>query len=63
MVGYYRNPKETEAITHDGWLESGDMGYQANHELYITGRQKDLIIKAGRNFYPDEVEAIAVLDS
>lgn len=56
MQGYYRNQEATSAISHDGWLDSGDLGYIAHDELYITGRRKDLIIKAGRNIYPAEIE-------
>lgn len=59
MQGYYRNPKATQAVYHAGWWETGDYGYLADGELFITGRQKDLIIKAGRNLYPDEIEALA----
>jgi hypothetical protein len=58
--GYYRNPEATEAtVTQDGWMDSGDLAYWAGGELYITGRTKDLIIKAGRNVMPQEVEAAA----
>jgi len=58
--GYYRNPAATrELIKEGGWLDSGDLAYWADGELYITGRAKDVIIKAGRNIYPHEVEEIA----
>ncbi len=59
MQGYYRNPAETAAVFHDGWWGTGDLGYIADDQLYITGRKKDLIIKAGRNYYPDEFEELA----
>ena len=59
MSGYYRNPEATAAITtDDGWIDSGDLGYLANRELFLTGRHKAVIIKAGRNVYPHEAEAI-----
>ncbi|MFZ2314186.1 MAG: AMP-binding protein [Gammaproteobacteria bacterium] len=58
MQGYYNNPTATEAICHDGWLDSGDLAYQADGEVFITGRRKDLIIKAGRNLYPVEIEEL-----
>lgn len=58
MQGYYRNPEATKAIYHHGWWDTGDLGYLADGELYITGRKKDLIIKAGRNYYPAEIEEI-----
>jgi acyl carrier protein len=56
--GYFRNPEATRAVLHDGWMDSGDLGYVAEGELFITGRQKDIIIKAGRNLYPQEVEEV-----
>lgn len=59
-AGYYRNPKASEAvITSDGWMDSGDLGYWADGELYVTGRLKDCIIKSGRNIIPQEIEAAA----
>jgi fatty-acyl-CoA synthase len=57
--GYYRNPAATkELIREPGWLDSGDLAYLADGEIYITGRAKDLIIKAGRNLYPQEIEEV-----
>jgi 1-acyl-sn-glycerol-3-phosphate acyltransferase len=56
--GYFRNPEATAAVVRDGWMDSGDLGYRAEGELYITGRRKDVIIKAGRNLYPQEVEEL-----
>jgi fatty-acyl-CoA synthase len=56
--GYFRNPKATYAALHEGWMDSGDLGYWAQEELFVTGRQKDMIKKAGRNLYPQEVEEI-----
>ncbi|HET7840926.1 MAG TPA: AMP-binding protein, partial [Terriglobia bacterium] len=58
--GYFRNPKATAAITtEDGWMDSGDLAYWADGEIFVTGRVKDLIIKSGRNIVPQEVEAAA----
>ena len=58
--GYYRNAEATrDLVGADGWLDSGDLGYLAGGDLFLTGRAKDLIIKAGRNFYPHEAEALA----
>ncbi|HEY0938490.1 MAG TPA: AMP-binding protein [Steroidobacter sp.] len=54
---YYRNPEATSELIHDGWLNSGDRAYLANGELYVTGRIKDIIIRAGRHIYPDQLEA------
>lgn len=56
--GYYRNIEATTSLFHDGWLISGDMGYKVDGELFMTGREKDLIIKGGRNLHPYEIEAI-----
>jgi len=54
--GYYRNPEQTRRLFHDGWLDSGDLAYMAGNDVYITGRVKDIIIRAGRNIYPHELE-------
>ncbi|MFL6199423.1 MAG: AMP-binding protein [Thermoanaerobaculia bacterium] len=54
--GYYRNPEATERLIRNGWLDSGDRAYIAGGEVYITGRVKDIIIRAGRNLYPHELE-------
>lgn len=59
MQGYYHNLEATKAVYHEGWWDSGDMGYIAEGEVYITGRKKDIIIKAGRNLYPQEIEEVA----
>jgi len=58
MQGYYRNPEATQAAYHQGWWSTGDLGYFANGEIFITGRIKDVIIKAGRNLYAAELEEI-----
>ncbi|HKY69659.1 MAG TPA: AMP-binding protein, partial [Gammaproteobacteria bacterium] len=58
LQGYYNNPEATRKINHEGWWATGDLAYQTEQGFYITGRKKDLIIKAGRNLYPDEIEDI-----
>ena len=54
--GYYRDVDNTRKLFHQHWLDSGDLAYIANGEIYITGRIKDIIIRAGRNIYPHELE-------
>lgn len=54
--GYFRNPEATASLLRDGWLDSGDMGYIASGDLFISGRRKDMIIRGGRNLYPQELE-------
>ena len=61
--GYLRAPDKTAALIRHGWLDSGDKGYVADGELYVTGRIKDIIVRAGHNLYPDEIEnAVGDLD-
>ncbi len=54
--GYFRNPEQTARLFHDGWLDSGDRAYRADGDVYITGRVKDIVIRGGRNLYPQEIE-------
>ena len=56
--GYFRNEEKTKALFEGEWLESGDRAYIAGGDVYITGRINDIIIKAGRNIYPQELEAL-----
>lgn len=56
MNGYYRRPEATAEVMADGWYYTGDMGYLADGELYVTGRKKDLIIIGGKNIYPQDIE-------
>jgi fatty-acyl-CoA synthase len=58
MKGYYNMPEETaRAIDAEGWLRSGDLGeFDQDGYLSITGRSKDMIIRAGENIYPREIE-------
>jgi len=66
--GYFENPEATAKLMPQGparqdgefpWLNSGDRAFQADQEIFITGRTKDIIIKGGRNLYPHEVEELA----
>ena len=54
--GYYRNAEETRRLFDGTWLNSGDIAYIAQGDLYITSRVKDMIIRGGRNLYPYELE-------
>lgn len=54
--GYYRRPEATAALLCGEWRKTGDRGYLAAGELYVTGRAKDMIIRRGRNIYPEELE-------
>jgi len=54
--GYYRNPEQTKRLFDGQWLETGDLAYLVAGELYPTSRWKDLIIRAGRNIHPYELE-------
>lgn len=54
--GYYLDAQKTRSLFDGEWLDTGDLAYISDGELYITGRVKDIIIRAGRNIYPDELE-------
>lgn len=60
--GYFHNPAASRSLfpagAAAGWLNSGDRGYCADGEVFLTGRVKDIILKAGRNLYPHEIEDI-----
>lgn len=55
-AGYYHNTEDTKQLFDGDWLDSGDMAYIAGGDIFITGRKKDIIIRAGRNIYPQELE-------
>lgn len=54
--GYWQNPAQTARLIDGGWLDTGDLGYIANGELFVTGRVKDMIIRGGQHFFPYELE-------
>ena len=54
--GYFRNLEATAELVRGEWRDSGDRAYIAGGEVYVTGRVKDVIIRAGRNLYPHELE-------
>ena len=59
MKGYWNRPDATAAVLKDGWLLTGDLGYfDSGGNLFITGREKDVIILSnGKNVYPEEIES------
>jgi 1-acyl-sn-glycerol-3-phosphate acyltransferase len=61
--GYFRNAPATAQLLPEGpdagWIDSGDRAYRADGEIFITGRVKDIVLKAGRNLYPHEIEDTA----
>ena len=60
MSGYFNDPESTQAVlSDDGWLNTGDLGYQVDDDLVITGRKKDLIIINGKNIWPQDLEYLA----
>ena len=55
-TGYYRNPDATRGLFAGEWVNTGDRAYMSQGMVYITGREKDIIIKGGRNISPYELE-------
>ncbi|AJC23743.1 non-ribosomal peptide synthetase [Bacillus velezensis] len=60
--GYYNNPESTEkALTSDGWVKTGDLGFISERgNLVVTGREKDIIFVNGKNIYPHDIERVAI---
>jgi aryl carrier-like protein len=59
--GYYENPDaNAKGYTADGWLRTGDLGMLKERKLYITGRAKEIIFVNGQNYYPHDIESIAI---
>jgi 1-acyl-sn-glycerol-3-phosphate acyltransferase len=54
--GYYRNPEATQKLFDNEWVNTGDRAYLSDGRVYITGREKDIIIRGGRNISPYELE-------
>jgi acyl-CoA synthetase (AMP-forming)/AMP-acid ligase II len=59
MTGYLNGPADPLLELRDGWLDTGDLGFLLDGELFVTGRSKDLIILAGRNYQPQTFERAA----
>jgi acyl-CoA synthetase (AMP-forming)/AMP-acid ligase II len=56
MTGYFGNPAATAQTLREGWLETGDLGFIEDGELFVSGREKDLVILRGANHAPQEFE-------
>jgi acyl-CoA synthetase (AMP-forming)/AMP-acid ligase II len=56
--GYRNDPEQTASVLATGWYTSGDLGFRHEGEVYVIGRRKDLIIHAGKNIYPEDIEAV-----
>jgi 1-acyl-sn-glycerol-3-phosphate acyltransferase len=54
--GYLDSPEKTRELFDGPWLNSGDLAYAAGGDIFITGRSKDIVIRAGRHIYPEEIE-------
>jgi 1-acyl-sn-glycerol-3-phosphate acyltransferase len=54
--GYFHNAAKTRELFHNGWVDSGDRAYVSQGDVFITGRIKDIIIRAGQHIYPHELE-------
>ncbi|MEZ4253412.1 MAG: AMP-binding protein [Polyangiales bacterium] len=59
MDGYFRRPELTAAALDDGWLRTGDLGFERDGQLHVVGRSKELVVKGGRNVHPPDVERVA----
>jgi acyl-CoA synthetase (AMP-forming)/AMP-acid ligase II len=58
MRGYWRDEEATRAVLRRGMLWTGDLGFEKDGDLYVTGRAKDLIIHRGRNYYAEDIERV-----
>jgi fatty-acyl-CoA synthase len=58
LTEYYRRPALTKDAIKNGWYFTGDFGYMADNHLFVLGRKKDMIIVAGKNIYPQDIEEI-----
>jgi fatty-acyl-CoA synthase len=54
--GYRNNPEKTAEVLRDGWCVSGDNGFLWKGECFVLGREKDILIVAGKNIYPEDIE-------
>ena len=60
MYGYYKNNERTQIVKRNGELYTGDIGYlDENGYLFVKGRSDNMLITAGKNVYPEEIEGVA----
>jgi fatty-acyl-CoA synthase len=57
MSGYFDNTEATSNTIHDGWLNTGDLGFVVDGELYVSGRAKDVVVIRGVNYIAQAIEA------
>ena len=58
LTGYYHRDDLTQKVFRDGWYLTGDYGFVANGEVFVSGRKKDMIIVGGKNVYPQDLESL-----
>jgi acyl-CoA synthetase (AMP-forming)/AMP-acid ligase II len=58
LTGYFHREDLTEKAFLDGWYLTGDYGFIADGELFVSGRKKDMIIVGGKNVYPQDLESL-----
>ncbi|MCK4260461.1 MAG: amino acid adenylation domain-containing protein [Halanaerobiales bacterium] len=61
ITGYYKNPEANKkSFTEDGWLMTGDVGFMRNGRVIVTGRAKNIIFVNGVNYFPHDIERVAL---
>lgn len=58
MSGYWNNEAATSAVIKDGWIDSGDIAFHADREIYFVGRSKDVVIRNGRQLPVEPIERV-----
>jgi fatty-acyl-CoA synthase len=53
---YRNNEQDTRLALRDGWYYTGDYGFRIDDEWYVAGRKKDIIVVAGKNLFPEDIE-------